>query len=58
MKASEPPPLASLLGPPVRSREFGRWTVSAFRRTWHDWLDTDLEFGEWQTAPHAVERVE
>ncbi|MFD1662441.1 hypothetical protein ACFSL4_30770 [Streptomyces caeni] len=25
----------------------GRWTVSAFRRNWHDWLDTDLEFGEW-----------
>ncbi|GAA3834618.1 hypothetical protein GCM10022403_079260 [Streptomyces coacervatus] len=25
----------------------GRWTVSAFRRNWHDWYDTDLEFGEW-----------
>ncbi|MEU1481184.1 hypothetical protein ACFYZ8_44025 [Streptomyces sp. NPDC001668] len=25
----------------------GRWTVSAFRRGWADWLDTDLEFGEW-----------
>ncbi|MFE2065273.1 hypothetical protein ACFXDH_23260 [Streptomyces sp. NPDC059467] len=25
----------------------GRWTVSAFRRNWHDWHDTDMEFGEW-----------
>ncbi|WP_181802246.1 hypothetical protein [Streptomyces shenzhenensis] len=25
----------------------GRWTVSAFRRGWADWYDTDLEFGEW-----------
>ncbi|WP_123979119.1 MULTISPECIES: hypothetical protein [Streptomyces] len=25
----------------------GRWTVSAFRRGWADWHDTDLEFGEW-----------
>lgn len=25
----------------------GRWTVSAFRRNWGDWLETDLEFGEW-----------
>jgi hypothetical protein len=28
----------------------GRWTVSAFRRGWADWLDTDLEFGEWFTG--------
>ncbi|MCH0560969.1 hypothetical protein I3F55_30520 [Streptomyces sp. MUM 16J] len=25
----------------------GRWTLSAFRRGWADWYDTDLEFGEW-----------
>jgi hypothetical protein len=25
----------------------GRWTVSAFRRGWADWYDTDMEFGEW-----------
>ena len=25
----------------------GRWTVSAFRRGWADWYDTDLEFGPW-----------
>ncbi|MFG2730899.1 hypothetical protein [Streptomyces canus] len=42
---------ASLLGPPVRSGE-DRLVV---RR---DWLDTDLEFCEWQAAPYAVERVE
>jgi hypothetical protein len=28
-------------------RGAGRWTVSAFRRNWHDWLDTDLPFDEW-----------
>lgn len=33
----------------------GRWTVSAFRRGWGDWLDTDLEFGEWFTGVLAGE---
>lgn len=33
----------------------GRWTVSAFRRGWADWLDTDLEFGEWFTGVLAGE---
>ena len=28
-------------------RGAGRWTVSAYRRNWYDWHDTDLEFGEW-----------
>jgi hypothetical protein len=33
----------------------GRWTVSAFRRGWADWHDTDLEFGEWFPAVLAGE---
>ncbi|MCC9312511.1 hypothetical protein LN042_36595 [Kitasatospora sp. RB6PN24] len=28
-------------------REDGRWTVSAFRRGWADWHDTDLGFSDW-----------
>ncbi|WP_369387245.1 hypothetical protein AB5J72_06190 [Streptomyces sp. CG1] len=31
-------------------RESGRWTVSAFRRNWHDWYDSDLSFEEWFPA--------
>lgn len=31
----------------LRPRDSGRWTVSAFRRNRHDWIDTDHEFGEW-----------
>lgn len=31
----------------LRPRSDGRWTVSAFRRNHHDWLDTTHEFGEW-----------
>lgn len=33
----------------------GRWTVSAFRRGWADWHETDLEFGEWFPAVLAGE---
>ncbi|MFD7258019.1 hypothetical protein [Streptomyces sp. NPDC059874] len=28
-------------------REGGSWTVSAFRRGWADWHDTDLGFSDW-----------
>jgi hypothetical protein len=28
-------------------RTGGVWTVSAFRRNWHDVYDSGLEFGEW-----------
>jgi hypothetical protein len=28
-------------------REDGVWTVSAFRRGWADWFDSDLCFGDW-----------
>ncbi|MGO4614304.1 hypothetical protein AB4305_08270 [Nocardia sp. 2YAB30] len=31
----------------LRHQDDERWTVSAFRRNDHDWLDTDHEFGEW-----------
>jgi hypothetical protein len=28
-------------------REDGTWTVSAFRRGWADWYDSDLGFSDW-----------
>ncbi|MBS2546608.1 hypothetical protein KGQ19_06985 [Catenulispora sp. NL8] len=28
-------------------RENGAWTVSAFRRNWHDFIDTDMSFSDW-----------
>lgn len=28
-------------------REGGSWTVSAFRRGWADWHDTNLGFSDW-----------
>ncbi|MFG2887106.1 hypothetical protein ACGFYV_33275 [Streptomyces sp. NPDC048297] len=31
----------------LADRGGGRWTVSVFRRSWHDWHETDVEFGEW-----------
>ena len=37
------------------NRGQGCWTVSAFRRNWGDWLETDLEFGEWFTGVLAGE---
>jgi hypothetical protein len=31
----------------LRPGDDGRWTVAAFRRNHHDWLETPHEFGEW-----------
>ncbi|MEV4558403.1 hypothetical protein AB0K51_15630 [Kitasatospora sp. NPDC049285] len=36
-------------------RKGGKWTVSAFRRGWGDWYESDLEFSEWFYAALAGE---